>query len=148
MKTKIFWENIYSVFVRCLLPALLTGLGTMLGITMVLGDNKAYPLQDAINLSGLLVAFICFETMMFTGFLTTLIKVIIEAIRFKHPIRNQDRDDYTSTKSVAIYNALPKEGQESIEAFELNLYNTYMAVHPPKPKKKFYLNFGAKRNDQ
>ena len=114
---------------------------------MVLGDIKAIPLMDAIYLSGFLIAFLGFETLMITGVLVTLIEVIIDSIHDKHPIRNQDKCDYYSTKSVVIYNTLPKEGQESIEFLEDNLFEVYVAEQAAQTTKKFSLKFWVKRND-
>ena len=84
---------------------------------------------------------------LFEGFLATLVEVIIDAIRDKHPIRNQEKRDYNSARSIVIYHTLPKEDQERIDRLENMLWDIYQAAHPAKSKRKFSLNFGAKHND-
>jgi hypothetical protein len=147
MKTKIFWRNVLGIFDKWFPLAGSVLLGSMLGMTTILGQAKADTLTDAVLLASFINAFTYFELFLLFSFLLTLVKVIIESLHDKHPIRNQEKDDYLSTKSVVIYNALPKEDQERIDALDNLLYETYLAAHPAKPKKKFSLNFGAKHND-
>jgi hypothetical protein len=147
MKAKIFWVNICKILELCAIPAVAIGFGALLGMSMVLGQNKVEALSDAINLSAWLISFIAFQTLVFARLLGCLICVIIDSIRDKHPIRNQDKNDYKTTRSIQIYNILPEEDKVKMDALENLLYETYLAAHPAKSKKKFSLNFGAKHND-